>query len=304
MADQADQAAKVAQYWGDERRELRKHNWLEHPVARACINVRLSGDATVGLAEYWRAKFLTVPARRALSLGCGFGLWERMALAANLALHIDAYDVSEAAITQARAYAAEAGYAERVTYHVADINSIALPHSHYDVIFGVSSLHHVRGLEHLFAGCRRALKENGLFLIDEYVGPARFQSSPKAVALINKLIQVLPPRYRTSVYHNGQPRETYANIPPDVLAAHDPSEAIRSDEILPVLRQHFEVVDYRPYGGALLHMLLSGTAGNFDPHAEADAALIRLLAAFEEEMEQAGVIGTDFAVVAARPLPG
>ncbi len=50
-------------------------------------------------------------------------------------------------------------------------------------------------------------------------------------------------------------------------------------------------------------MLLSGTAGNFDPHSAEDAALVRILAFFEEELEKVGALETDFASVVARPLP-
>lgn len=303
MSEPREDASKVGQYWGRERHEERKHNWLEHPTALACINQRRAGDPTADLAEYWRRSFLTKPAPVALSLGCGFGLWERIALAKNLAAHIDAYDVSEGAIEKARAYAAEAGFADRVTYAVADLNAIELPEQHYDAIFGISSLHHVQELERLFSLCRRALKLGGLMFIDEYVGPARFQTGPRTVEIINRLIGLLPEHYRRSIFLNDRPRDSYSNTPLDWFAQNDPSEAIRSDEILPCLKQHFDIVDEKPYGGALLHMLLSGTAGNFDPHSDADAALIRMLAYFEEELEKSGAIATDFTTVVARPRP-
>jgi SAM-dependent methyltransferase len=300
MAPDSD-AAKVSEFWGRDRRSERKHNWLEHPTALECLNQRRAGDPHTDLAAYWRRDFLKSPAPLALSIGCGFGLWERIALQQNLASKIDAYDVSENAITEARKLAVEAGLGGRVNYAVTDLNTIDLPADHYDAIFGISSLHHVQNLERLFEQCRRALKPDGLFFIDEYVGPKRFQSNPRVVQIINDVIHLLPEKYRRSVYLNGEPRNTYANTPLAWFDETDPSEAIRSDEILPCLKQHFDVVDEKPYGGALLHMLLSGTAGNFDPTSDEDAALIRLLAFFEEELEKAGAIGTDFATVVAKP---
>jgi 2-polyprenyl-3-methyl-5-hydroxy-6-metoxy-1,4-benzoquinol methylase len=302
-SDNDNRASQVSSFWGNEHRDARKHNWLEHPTALECINLRRAGDAKLDLAGYWRRDFLKQPAPLALSLGCGFGLWERIALQQNLCERIEAYDVSEAAIAQARIYAAEAGLADRVTYGVIDMESAELPTARYDAIFGISSLHHVQGLDRLFATCRQALKLGGLFFIDEYVGPARFQSATHVVALINHVIQLLPPEYRSSVYLNGAARETYSNIPLEWFAANDPSEAITSDQIVPALQKHFAIIDNKPYGGALLHMLLSGTAGNFDPHKPADAALIRMLAFMEEELEKAGTISTDFASFVARPLP-
>ncbi|MBL8630319.1 MAG: class I SAM-dependent methyltransferase [Rhodospirillaceae bacterium] len=302
-SDNDNHANQVSAFWGNEHRDARKHNWLEHPTALECINTRRAGDATLDLADYWRRDFLRTPAKLGLSLGCGFGLWERIALQQNLCERMEAYDVSEAAVAQARIYAAEAGLSDRVTYGVIDMERAALEPARYDAIFGISSLHHVQNLDRLFAACRAALKPGGLMFIDEYVGPARFQSAPHVVALINQLIQLLPSAYRRSVYLNGALRETYSNIPLEWFAANDPSEAITSDQIVPALQKHFAIIDNKPYGGALLHMLLSGTAGNFDPHKPEDAALIRMLAFFEQELEQAGTITTDFASFVAKPLP-
>jgi SAM-dependent methyltransferase len=296
-------AARVAQFWGNERKELVKHNWLEHPVTQAWIYSRRAGNPNANLYDYWRDKFLTTPAPLALSIGCGFGAFERVALMWNLAQRFEACDLSDSAIAQARIYAAEQGLAERVSYSVADLDALTLPEGRYDAIFGISSLHHVRELDRLFAQCRRALKPGGLLFVDEYVGPARFQSAPHVVALINQLIDILPERYRRSVYMNGAPRHRYDNPPPEFFEQTDPSEAIRSDAIVPTLTRHFEIVDHKPYGGALLHMLLSGTAGNFDPAAEGDATILRLLAFLEEQLEKAGVIGSDFVSLVARPLP-
>ena len=300
--DTPQQAVQVSEYWGNERRELVKHNWLEHPVSVACINQRRANDPALDRYHYWQGKYLTPPAPLALSIGCGFGAFERVALEWNLVEKFDACDLSESAIIQARSYASQAGLENRVSYAVANLDAITLPNQKYDAIFAISSLHHVRELDSLFKACCKALKPQGLLFVDEYVGPARFQSPPHVVDLINQLIQLLPERYRRSAFLGGEMRQSYANPPVEWFEQNDPSEAIESDQILPRLRQHFEIIDFKPYGGALLHMLLSGTAGNFDPHSEADATVLRLLAFFEEQLEKFGVISSDFVSLVARPL--
>ncbi len=294
--------AQVSEYWGNERRELVKHNWLEHPVTLAWINQRRANDPTLDLYRYWQGKYLTPPAPLALSVGCGFGAFERVALMCNLVEQFDACDLSETAINQARAYADQKGVADRVNYSVSNLDAIKLPQGRYDAIFGISSLHHVRNLDGLFAECRRALKPGGLLFVDEYVGPVRFQSHPYVVELINQLIQSLPERYRRSAFLDGNMRHSYTNPPIEWFEQNDPSEAICSDQIVPTLRKHFDMIDYKPYGGAILHMLLSGTAGNFDPTSDADSTVLRLLAFLEEQLEKCGVIGSDFVSLVARPL--
>ena len=44
------------------------------------------------------------------------------------------------------------------------------------------------------------------------------------------------------------------------VVAVDPSEAICSSRLLPLLPEYFTAVRVRPYGGAILHMLLAGVA--------------------------------------------
>lgn len=86
-----------------------------------------------------------------------------------------------------------------------------------------------------------------------------------------------------------------------MFEANDPSEAIRSAEILPTLKLYFDIVDYKPYDGAILHTLLSGLAGNFDEYSPADTALLKTIALFEEALEETGALGSDFAAIVGKP---
>ena len=85
------------------------------------------------------------------------------------------------------------------------------------------------------------------------------------------------------------------------MLALDPTEAIRSAEIPAVVREHFDVVEERPLGGALAHLALDDIAQNFDPaDPEARSALERLFALEDEAMAD-GRIGSDFAAFTAVP---
>lgn len=51
----------------------------------------------------------------------------------------------------------------------------------------------------------------------------------------------------------------------------DPSEAVESSDIVPLIHKHFEVVERKDYGGAILHLLFSGIGHHFvspDPDAK------------------------------------
>jgi SAM-dependent methyltransferase len=198
--------------------------------------------------------------------------------------------------------ASDAGLGASIEYSVLDLNKAELPKAAYDAIFAISSVHHVFDLENLFDQCRRALKPTGLFLLDEYIGPSRFQTPPHVVELINRLLGVLPSRYRKSLFSNdGSTIDRYVPSPIEHFLKHDPSEAVRSADILQLLKRDFDIIEFRPYGGAILHMLLSGIAGNFDEGKERDVALLRVLATFEQFLEEEALIDSDFAAIVARP---
>ena len=123
-------------------------------------------------------------------------------------------------------------------------------------------------------------------------------------ALINRLRDILPEKYRQSLFaEDGSLIHPYAPSPIEHFEKHDPSEAVRSGEIVSTLKLYFDILEFRPYGGAILHMLFSGIMGNFNENDETDVALLRTIATFEEVMEGAGVIGSDFAAIVAKPKP-
>ena len=42
-----------------------------------------------------------------------------------------------------------------------------------------------------------------------------------------------------------------------------------------MLKRDFDILDYRPYGGAVAHFLFTGIAANFEPDDETDTAMLR-----------------------------
>jgi ubiquinone/menaquinone biosynthesis C-methylase UbiE len=83
------------------------------------------------------------------------------------------------------------------------------------------------------------------------------------------------------------------------MAIDDPTEAVRSAEITPLLRQKLQVVEYKPYGGAVLLHLLDDIAGNFETDEPGARELLDMLFAIEDALMAAGEIDSDFAYVVA-----
>jgi hypothetical protein len=80
----------------------------------------------------------------------------------------------------------------------------------------------------------------------------------------------------------------------------DPSEAIRSGDILGVLPNYFDILEKKDLGGTILHLLLDGIAGNFDYDDPKDMKLLRMLFEIEDTFMDIGVIQSDFTLVVAK----
>jgi len=59
-------------------------------------------------------------------------------------------------------------------------------------------------------------------------------------------------------------------------------------------------VERKELGGAVIHLLLDGIAGNFDPGKPEDMRLLNVLFDLEDSLMELGEIASDFDVVIAR----
>jgi SAM-dependent methyltransferase len=299
--------AGVAEFWGaraDARHSGEEWGWLDHPaVLEECVFPKLGGGQ-----RNWLLAMLerhTIPWGGAwLSLGCGEGAFELWLLENGVADSIAGIDVSPQAVEIAGRQASERGL-ERARFEVADLNAGSLPVGPFDVVFTSMSLHHVLELESAVSAVEVALRDGGFFLANEYVGPSRFQFPLEQKEAAERLIAALPRELRV---HSVESRRTgaavfkdkYLSRTPEQWEEVDPSEAVRSDEIVGVLERTFAQSWVYPYGGSLLHLVLEHIASNFDPGNARDRELIRLLDACESGLIRSGLFGSDFAVLVAR----
>ncbi len=295
---------RVAQHWDRSvpLEELQAISWLEHPRVRQYINSRVTGDPAQDWLPYVAHKYFPTPAARALSLGCGTGGLERHAFLLGAAEAFDAIDISPHCIERAQDAARAEGVADRVSYRLADVNRLTLDPNRYDAIFASMSIHHVQALERVYEQASLSLRPGGYFICNEYVGPNRFQLPGKRLEILNHLLSSLPARFRRMIRDGkftDEIKTVHRNPPLTWFTQNDPSEAIRSADIVPVLKEFFDVVELGHYGGGILHFLLQDIAGNFrHPHEEHDAWL-GLLCQVEHLLEREGIIESDFALIVA-----
>lgn len=278
MSQEADQL--VAAHWGKMPQDVPKlFSWTDSPTVQAHINRLITGNPHRGWLEYACRRYLLRNGKgvgRGLSIGCGAGSLERQARQMGACEVIDAYDIAPGAIEEAQKLAVQEGV-HGINYALANLNELQLSEAIYDAVFASSSIHHIVKLENLFADIRRSLKETGFFIMLEYVGPSQFQFSAKVVRIINELLAILPPAYRQRSSAAGALKTEFQVVPIEHMNATDPSEAIRSADILPLLTKEFILLEKKDFGGTILHMLLQDIIHNFEDGTPGSVGMLNLL---------------------------
>jgi len=292
---------RILESWN--RIERPPTNWWDLPEVVARWNRLVSGDPSTDHVSYIAQTHLAGQrALRAISLGCGTGVREQRWAREGIFSRIDGYDPSPARIAHASQEAAALGLGEVLRFHEGDARTLELEPDSCDVALFEGSLHHISPLTSALERVTRWLQPRGFLLVDDFIGPTRMQWTTRQLEVINALLQLLPAHLRTR--YDGRSLK-HRLVRPSRLSMwlSDPSEAVESGRILPLLREIFEVVEVRPYGGSVLHMLLSEIAHNFRTDDPAAKRALRLCFEAEDLLLASGEVASDFAVVVCRKRP-
>jgi len=181
-----------------------------------------------------------------LSIGCGCGASEREFLGTNFFSEIHGCDISPESLQIAKNKAEEIDKNRIITYFFYNANSDDLKDK-YDIIFVHNCVHHIERLEFFYENVRKALKPNGIFIQNEYTGAPRFQHSGISIKTVNLLLSLLPQRLKR--------KNTYQKIRMQDIILSDPSEAIRSDEIIPLTKKYFSKSKIWKFPCLIMHFL-------------------------------------------------
>lgn len=273
--------------------------WLAIPKIRE-RHIRRMTNGGHDWIEFVCSNFFPQPAERMLNIGCGNGQLERRLASRGVFEHCDAFDLSPDLVERARRNAGE--HAGKLHYRVDDANTMKLPPGTYDAVWFNSALHHVEALEHACQEVNRSLREDGLVIVNEYVGPSRFAFSERQKEAMRGAWNLIPRRLRRSFAPNryGRTQEQVAIPDPEQVALQDPSEAVRSAEIVQILENHFDLIHRGNAGGTILHFLLCHIAGNFRPNDTESMRILDMLMNIEDTLVDAGDLGSDFALLIGR----
>ena len=154
-----------------------------------------------------------------------------------------------------------------------------------------SFLHRRHDLETVLDRLSAMLAPGGLLFVEDFVGPSHFQWTDAQLEVINRLLARLPRELLTDL-SAGDGRAKLKVERPNLAKriASNPSEAVRSDEILPALDARFERVEVCPTGGAIFHQLFSRIMGNFSERPD----LVTVLMELDAILTDAGVVDSDY----------
>jgi len=230
-----------SRFWGRTFAEGSLRTWMGEAAVRSYINESVTGSPHVWPIE-WLQSLVPSPFSTAVSIGCGEGALERDLLSKKLCASIVGIDLSKEALKLAEAKALAQGLTG-ARYEQGDMNALKLPAATFDAAFFHQALHHAENLESCLSVTASSLLPGALVYIDEYVGPSRGEWSYSRMEAASELFAQLPSSVR---------RSRHLKLPVDW---RDPTEAVRSSEILGAVSRHFEVLERHDYGGNFLSVI-------------------------------------------------
>lgn len=277
----ASKENKVKKAW-DSTFTGSQTSWWLVPLVQQRWNLLITGDSNSDYAEYVVQKYLSGRFNlKLLSPGCGTGNKElKFARFKNFS-SVEAFDVSPKRIKVARQTVSESGY-KNVNFTISDALKFNYGSGNYDVIVFDSFLHHVQNLDEILDKVKYSLKPDGLLLINEYVGPNRFQFPGEQIIAANEIFSKIPAdkrkrwksdKIKSRIYKPGLLR----------MVLSDPSEAVNSERILVKVRDRFKTLEEKPYGGNILQLVLKDISHNFINESRESTELLQYLFNAEDE---------------------
>ncbi len=181
---------------------------------------------------------------------------------------IDCVDLNAAMLERGMLAAGDAGLGSHIHAIHADLNRWTAERQ-YDAVMANQALHHVLKLEDLFAQVRGSLTPGGCFLISDIIGRNGHDRWPEALEIVQQFWRRLPPAYR----FNRQ-LQRYEELYRNQACPGATFEAIRSEEILPLLLDTFHFQLFIGFANIIDPFVDRSFGYNFDATAEWDRAFI------------------------------
>lgn len=262
----------------------------QSPIVRSIINRRITGDPELGPETHFaRRHGPAIPAPHALSLRASDAKLELALVEAGSCQRLTGLDDDQGRVDFASGRVPEP-LRDRVRFELGALEQWQAPEP-LGAIVARGFLHRRADLEAVLDRFLSLLEPGGLLFVEDFAGPARFQWTDAQLEAINRLLARLPGELTHDLIAADGTRKRRVSRPDlEARIAANPHEAVRSDEILPLLDERFERVEVCPYGGAVFHQLFSHIMGNFAARPD----LVGVLMEVDALLTDSGVLASDY----------
>ncbi len=294
---------RVADYWGQQFETMRTDNsyWLNNKLVEESTYRLMTDTPKHWLGWLLNDYFAQRTFDRSLSVCCGDGAHEIQLYTSGKVRFVSGVDISEEAIKRANGrFEAVGAPNDRYLLEVRDVNALKIDGT-FDLILSTGALHHTTNLEGLLAAVGRALAPNGYFVVVEFIGPNRFQWTDRQIEIANQVLAAIDPSYLRDGRKTRFERPTIES-----MLKCDPSEAVRSAEVYPLVKKYFDVRYERFYNGTLLHQLhpLLRTEQANQERRDFDS-IVKLILLLEDLLIKGHVLPSDFVfLICQKPVLG
>jgi hypothetical protein len=167
-----------------------------------------------------------------------------------------------------------------------------------DVYFANHSLHHIAELEHVYTQVRRTIAPTGVLLVNDMVGRNGHIRWPEALALLSRIWQVTPARYRRN-RSTGQVDDVY----PDLDCSTAGFEGVRAQDVLPLLLEHFHPDVFVAFANIIDPFIDRVYGFNFDATNPADCTFLDHVGALDNSTIDLGLVTPTDLIASFRPTP-
>lgn len=287
---------KIGDYWSTQTRLASplRTRWWQIPDCLQHINKVVAGVPVAGFSQGLTNLAIEIaadlaPFKRGISIGCGTGEKEMKLLQSGLVEEFDLFELSVERVQQGQVIASKLNLTQKICFHLEDAFEIIGPSS-YDFVHWNNSLHHMPNVPEAVSWSYRTLKQGGMFYLDDYVGPNRFQWSQEMIEVASSVRRILPEKYLV------HPRDRDRYLPTSIVSPdpkkvieQDPSEAGDSERTIDALRLYFPNIKIILTGGVIYSLALSDVYSNFDWDNQNDKTLLKSLLLLDESLARYGL---------------
>lgn len=286
MISNTELHVRAAEHWSNTVTTHRAR-WWDSPRIWKYVNYKICGQYLPGVVD-GDAAVIAQTARRpvanGISIGAGNGFKEIDLVQRGIVKRFDLYEISDARVKDGRQRVREAGLEGQIKFFQELVDFDHPPADRYDLVYWNNALHHMMNTRAAIRWSKNALRAGGVFYMNDFVGPTRFQWSDRVLAACSALRAAMPAEFFKSRYGGLDFPIVLERPDPLVLAESDPTEAADSANILTAIDDLLPGADVRPVGGAAYLFAFDDVMANIDE----DSPWFQLMFVLDELLEQAG----------------